>query len=80
MLCSFKVIFLLFFFFLNKSKQVNTDGLVLRGWYNCLTLAIYGSVDRVITHDRESPPPPPPPPPPPQQQPGLKRTPKHGKP
>uniref|UniRef100_A0A8C0IWG4 Vir like m6A methyltransferase associated n=1 Tax=Chelonoidis abingdonii TaxID=106734 RepID=A0A8C0IWG4_CHEAB len=56
---------------------VNTDGLVLRGWYNCLTLAIYGSVDRVISHDRDSPPPPPPPPPPPQQQPGLKRNPKH---
>lgn len=61
-----------------KPTQVNTDGLVLRGWYNCLTLAIYGSVDRVITHERESPPPPPPPPPPPQQQPGLKRNPKHG--
>uniref|UniRef100_A0A452IF56 Virilizer N-terminal domain-containing protein n=1 Tax=Gopherus agassizii TaxID=38772 RepID=A0A452IF56_9SAUR len=56
---------------------VNTDGLVLRGWYNCLTLAIYGSVDRVISHDRDSPPPPPPPPPPPQQQAGLKRNPKH---
>uniref|UniRef100_A0A7M4E1V2 Vir like m6A methyltransferase associated n=1 Tax=Crocodylus porosus TaxID=8502 RepID=A0A7M4E1V2_CROPO len=59
------------------NAKVNTDGLVLRGWYNCLTLAIYGSVDRVISHDRESPPPPPPPPPPPQQQPGLKRNPKH---
>ncbi|KAF4798034.1 Protein virilizer like protein [Turdus rufiventris] len=59
------------------NAKVNTDGLVLRGWYNCLTLAIYGSVDRVITHERESPPPPPPPPPPPQQQPGLKRNPKH---
>lgn len=58
---------------------MNTDGLVLRGWYNCLTLAIYGSVDRVISHDRDSPPPPPPPPPPPQPQPSLKRNPKHGK-
>ena len=57
---------------------MNTDGLVLRGWYNCLTLAIYGSVDRVISHDRDSPPPPPPPPPPPQPQPSLKRNPKHG--
>lgn len=57
---------------------MNTDGLVLRGWYNCLTLAIYGSVDRVISHDRDSPPPPPPPPPPPQPQTTLKRNPKHG--
>ncbi|XP_036033561.1 protein virilizer homolog isoform X1 [Onychomys torridus] len=59
------------------NSKVNTDGLVLRGWYNCLTLAIYGSVDRVISHDRDSPPPPPPPPPPPQPQPTLKRNPKH---
>ncbi|XP_074843031.1 protein virilizer homolog isoform X3 [Carettochelys insculpta] len=59
------------------NAKVNTDGLVLRGWYNCLTLAIYGSVDRVVSHERDSPPPPPPPPPPPQQQPGLKRNPKH---
>ncbi|KAL7984173.1 hypothetical protein Chor_002743 [Crotalus horridus] len=58
------------------NSKVNTDGLVLRGWYNCLTLAIYGSVDRVVSHDRDSPPPPPPPPPPPQQQQALKRTPK----
>ncbi|XP_067835353.1 protein virilizer homolog isoform X2 [Heptranchias perlo] len=50
------------------NNKVNTDGIVLRGWYNCLTLAIYGTVDRVISHDRDSPPPPPPPPPPPQQQ------------
>ncbi|XP_059840849.1 protein virilizer homolog isoform X1 [Hypanus sabinus] len=50
------------------NNKVNTDGIVLRGWYNCLTLAIYGTVDRVISHDRDSPPPPPPPPPPSQQQ------------
>ncbi|CAI9624051.1 unnamed protein product [Staurois parvus] len=62
------------------STKVNTDGLVLKGWYNCLTLAVYGSVDRVIiNHERDSPPPPPPPPPPPQhQQIGMKRNPKHG--
>ncbi|KAG8558081.1 hypothetical protein GDO81_016849 [Engystomops pustulosus] len=62
------------------NAKVNTDGLVLKGWYNCLTLAVYGSVDRVIlNHERDSPPPPPPPPPPPQhQQMGLKRNPKHG--
>ncbi|XP_053552484.1 protein virilizer homolog, partial [Bombina bombina] len=61
------------------NAKVNTDGLVLKGWYSCLTLAVYGSVDRVIvSHERESPPPPPPPPPPPQhQQIGLKRNPKH---
>ncbi|XP_075069911.1 protein virilizer homolog isoform X2 [Mixophyes fleayi] len=61
------------------NAKVNTDGLVLKGWYNCLTLAVYGSVDRVIIkHERDSPPPPPPPPPPPQhQQIGLKRNPKH---
>ncbi|KAE8599252.1 hypothetical protein XENTR_v10017120 [Xenopus tropicalis] len=61
------------------NAKINTDGLVLKGWYNCLTLAVYGSVDRVIiSHDRESPPPPPPPPPPPQhQQIGLKRNTKH---
>uniref|UniRef100_A0A674HZ11 Vir like m6A methyltransferase associated n=1 Tax=Terrapene triunguis TaxID=2587831 RepID=A0A674HZ11_9SAUR len=61
----------LFFNNVSKPKFVNSC------WYNCLTLAIYGSVDRVISHDRDSPPPPPPPPPPPQQQPGLKRNPKH---
>ncbi|XP_018123622.1 protein virilizer homolog isoform X2 [Xenopus laevis] len=62
------------------NAKINTDGLVLKGWYNCLTVAVYGSVDRVIiSHDRDSPPPPPPPPPPPQhQQIGLKRNPKHG--
>ncbi|KAM8967455.1 protein virilizer homolog isoform 2-T2 [Pelodytes ibericus] len=60
------------------NAKVNTDGLVLKGWYNCLTLAVYGSADRVISHERESPPPPPPPPPPPQhQQLNLKRTAKH---
>ncbi|XP_039592310.1 protein virilizer homolog isoform X1 [Polypterus senegalus] len=56
--------------------KVNTDGLVLRGWYSTLTLAVYGSVEKVLVHDRDSSPPPPPPPPPPQQ-PGLKRGTKH---
>ncbi|KAM4688810.1 protein virilizer homolog isoform 2-T2 [Discoglossus pictus] len=61
------------------NAKINTDGLVLKGWYHCLTVAVYGSVDRVIvSHDRDSPPPPPPPPPPPQHpQLGLKRNPKH---
>ncbi|RXM27031.1 Protein virilizer-like [Acipenser ruthenus] len=57
--------------------KVNTDGLVLKGWYNCLTLAVYGTAERALSHDRDSPPPPPPPPPPPQQQAALKRNPKH---
>ncbi|KAG9339384.1 hypothetical protein JZ751_023777 [Albula glossodonta] len=55
---------------------VNTDGLVLRGWYTSLTVAVYGSAERSHGHDRDSPPPPPPPPP--QQQPSLKRNVKHG--
>ncbi|XP_069477471.1 protein virilizer homolog [Ambystoma mexicanum] len=60
------------------NSKINTDGLVLKGWYNCLTLAIYGSVDRVVKHERESPPPPPPPPPPQQPQIVVKRVPKNG--
>ncbi|XP_013871078.1 protein virilizer homolog isoform X1 [Austrofundulus limnaeus] len=51
--------------------KVNTDGLVLRGWYTSLTLAVYGTADRLHGHDHDSPPPPPPPPP--QQPSGLKR-------
>ncbi|XP_031692504.1 protein virilizer homolog isoform X3 [Oncorhynchus kisutch] len=51
--------------------KVNTDGLVLRGWYTSLTVAVYGTAERSHGHDRDSPPPPPPPPP--QQQTGLKR-------
>lgn len=43
--------------------QVNTDGLVLRGWYTSLTLAVYGTAERPHGHDQGSPPPPPPPPP-----------------
>ncbi|XP_051999849.1 LOW QUALITY PROTEIN: protein virilizer homolog [Xyrauchen texanus] len=55
--------------------KVNTDGLVLRGWYTCLTLAVYGTADRPHSHELDSPPPPPPPPQ--QQQPGSKRIIKH---
>ncbi|XP_038851082.1 protein virilizer homolog [Salvelinus namaycush] len=51
--------------------KVNTDGLVLRGWYTSLTVAVYGTAERSHGHDRDSPPPPPPPPP--QQQTGLNR-------
>lgn len=52
--------------------KINTDGLVLRGWYTCLTLAVYGTAERPHSHERDSPPPPPPPPPQ-QQQLGSKR-------
>ncbi|XP_039535377.1 protein virilizer homolog isoform X3 [Pimephales promelas] len=51
--------------------KINTDGLVLRGWYTCLTVAVYGTAERPHSHERDSPPPPPPPPP--QQQVGSKR-------
>ncbi len=56
--------------------QVNTDGLVLRGWYTSLTLAVYGTAERSHGHDQGSPPPPPPPPP--QQPSGPKRIIKQG--
>uniref|UniRef100_H3DLY9 Vir like m6A methyltransferase associated n=1 Tax=Tetraodon nigroviridis TaxID=99883 RepID=H3DLY9_TETNG len=54
------------------SGKVNTDGLVLRGWYTSLTVAVYGTTERSHGHDQGSSPPPPPPPP--QQPGGLKRT------
>ncbi|XP_012680576.2 protein virilizer homolog [Clupea harengus] len=53
------------------SGKVNTDGLVLRGWYTCLTVAVYGTAERSHSHS------PPPPPPPPPQQPTQKRGSKH---
>ncbi|XP_038146939.1 protein virilizer homolog isoform X2 [Cyprinodon tularosa] len=53
------------------SGKVNTDGLVLRGWYTSLTLAVYGTSQRAHGPDHALPPPPPPPPP--QQPSGLKR-------
>ncbi|XP_044063135.1 protein virilizer homolog isoform X2 [Siniperca chuatsi] len=53
------------------SGKVNTDGLVLRGWYTSLTVAVYGTAERSHGHDQGSPPPPPPPPP--QQPSGPKR-------
>uniref|UniRef100_A0AAX7T1A4 Virilizer N-terminal domain-containing protein n=1 Tax=Astatotilapia calliptera TaxID=8154 RepID=A0AAX7T1A4_ASTCA len=58
------------------SGKVNTDGLVLRGWYTTLTVAVYGTAERPHGHDQDSPPPPPPPPP--QQPSGLKRILKQG--
>ncbi|XP_077577132.1 protein virilizer homolog [Stigmatopora nigra] len=44
------------------SGKINTDGLVLRGWYTTLTLAVYGTAERSHGHEQKSPPPPPPPP------------------
>uniref|UniRef100_A0A8D3DU79 Vir like m6A methyltransferase associated n=1 Tax=Scophthalmus maximus TaxID=52904 RepID=A0A8D3DU79_SCOMX len=58
------------------SGKVNTDGLVLRGWYTSLTVAVYGTAERPHGHDQGSPPPPPPPPP--QQPSGPKRIIKQG--
>uniref|UniRef100_A0A7N6AAS4 Virilizer N-terminal domain-containing protein n=1 Tax=Anabas testudineus TaxID=64144 RepID=A0A7N6AAS4_ANATE len=58
------------------SGKVNTDGLVLRGWYTSLTVAVYGTAERSHGHNQDSPPPPPPPPP--QQPGGLKRIIKQG--
>lgn len=55
------------FHFVFVLLKINTDGLVLRGWYTCLTLAVYGTAELTHSHERGSPPPPPPPLP--QQQP-----------
>ncbi|XP_035231040.1 protein virilizer homolog [Stegodyphus dumicola] len=44
------------------SNKIPTDGLVLRGWYNAVTLAVYGVLTKTTTKERSSPPPPPPPP------------------
>ncbi|XP_067142152.1 protein virilizer homolog isoform X2 [Centruroides vittatus] len=41
--------------------KIPTDGLVLRGWYCTITLAVYGMLTKVCK-ERSSPPPPPPPP------------------
>ncbi|XP_074646809.1 uncharacterized protein LOC141902811 [Tubulanus polymorphus] len=42
------------------TQRVATDGLILKGWYSMLTVAVFGSVTHVAK-DRNSPPPPPPP-------------------
>ena len=76
---SFSVLFAPFRFVnisMGLSVQVNTDGLVLRGWYTSLTVAVYGTAERSHGHDQASPPPPPPPPP--QQPTGPKRIVKQG--
>jgi hypothetical protein len=46
---SIRVIFLI-------HSQIPTDGLVLRGWYTTITLAVYGVLRKSV---QEAPPPPP---------------------
>ncbi|XP_064611731.1 protein virilizer homolog [Liolophura sinensis] len=41
-------------------ENLPTDGLILKGWYTTITLAVYGTLT-TVTKDRNSPPPPPPP-------------------
>ena len=57
------------------SLQVPTDGLILKGWYNTITVAIYGVLTIVKQEHHQSPPPPPPPQPraKPQSKLNLKR-------
>ncbi|XP_034940242.1 protein virilizer [Chelonus insularis] len=38
-------------------KQIPTDGLVLRGWYTTITLAVYGSLTKSLSNPPESTPP-----------------------
>jgi len=40
--------------------QIPTDGLILKGWYTTITIALYGTLT-VVKPERASPPPPPPP-------------------
>ncbi len=47
--------------------QIPTDGLILKGWYTTLTIAVYGALT-IVAKERVSPPPPPPPQPRPKPQ------------
>ncbi|XP_012263387.2 protein virilizer [Athalia rosae] len=38
-----------------ERKQIPTDGLVLRGWYTTITLAVYGSLTKSLTNPPEVP-------------------------
>uniref|UniRef100_A0A1B0GBW1 Virilizer N-terminal domain-containing protein n=1 Tax=Glossina morsitans morsitans TaxID=37546 RepID=A0A1B0GBW1_GLOMM len=40
-----------------QSKKIPTDGLVLRGWYGTITLAVYGILTNSLTENIASPPP-----------------------
>lgn len=37
-------------------KHLPTDGLVLRGWYTTITLAVYGSLTKSLSNPQETPP------------------------
>ncbi|XP_052817206.1 protein virilizer homolog [Mya arenaria] len=45
---------------LRTNVQIPTDGLILKGWYNTLTIAIYGELTSVSVQTESLPPPPPP--------------------
>ncbi|KAK0061734.1 protein virilizer, partial [Biomphalaria pfeifferi] len=45
---------------LKPEREVATDGLILKGWYRTVTLAVYGW-ETVVKPPQDSPPPPPPP-------------------
>lgn len=36
-----------------ERKQIPTDGLVLRGWYTTITLAVYGSLTKSLSNTQE---------------------------
>ncbi|CAD6228204.1 GSCOCG00006404001-RA-CDS [Cotesia congregata] len=42
-------------------KQILTDGLILKGWYTTITLAVYGSLNKTVVSPPEAPTPVPPP-------------------
>ncbi|ELU02701.1 hypothetical protein CAPTEDRAFT_199673 [Capitella teleta] len=45
---------------LNSDARIPTDGLIVKGWYTTVTIAVYGCVTSLSEKDRSSPPPPPP--------------------
>ncbi|KAK3591349.1 hypothetical protein CHS0354_040310 [Potamilus streckersoni] len=55
---------------LQVEGQIPTDGLILKGWYSTITIAIYGCLTDVKL-EPDSPPPPPPPQPRPKPQASL---------
>ena len=41
--------------------QITTNVVLLRGWYNCLTVCLYGEFTEIAIDSNQAPPPPPPP-------------------
>ena len=41
--------------------QITTNVVLLRGWYNCLTVCLYGEFTEIAIDSTQAPPPPPPP-------------------